>query len=108
VDHEEGQGVGHSLGRPYDLALINFPRLQKERWNSHVHEQLIDRWGEDAIYMVLAGADYRAAVWQMPYVEDVLAHWTQHRIDSGMTGRRASMSIGIIKRYLKEDKAYGC
>jgi hypothetical protein len=93
---------------PYDTKLSDFGCLHKERWDDYVHEQLVSRWSEDAVYTVVAGADYRAALKQMPYVEDVLGYWTQCRRDSGMSSRRAAMSIGIIKKYLKEDRNYGC
>lgn len=91
---------------PYDLALKDLPRLELERWADAVHEQLIDRWSEQAIYMILAGHEYRKAVKAMPMVEDVIEHWTQMRIDSGMRRSRARMGIGLILKALKEDRSY--
>jgi cytoplasmic iron level regulating protein YaaA (DUF328/UPF0246 family) len=91
---------------PYDLALSRLPRLKQQRWRDWVHEQLVDKWGEDVIYMILAGAEYRAALRQMPMVEDVIRCWTQWRIDQGMTRRRAAMGIGLIKKALKENRGY--
>lgn len=91
---------------PYDLCLADLPRLKCQRWADWVHEQLMDKWGEQAIYLVLAGAEYRAGLNQMPMVEDVIGCWTQWRIDRGMTRRRAAIGIGTLKKYLKEDKGY--
>jgi len=91
---------------PYDLCLRDLPLLQRQRWADMVHEQLVDRWSEQAIYLILAGAEYRAAVKNMPMVEDVIECWTQWRIDRGMTRRRAAISIGVLKKLLKEDTGY--
>ena len=92
---------------PYDLCLSDLPRLKRERWEDWVLEQLMDKWGEQVIYMVLMGQDYRWVVKKnMPMVEDVIECWTQWRRDKGMTNRRASMSIGLIKQALKEDRGY--
>jgi hypothetical protein len=92
---------------PYDLALSDLPRLKRERWEDWVLEQLMDKWGETVIYMVLMGHDYKHVVKSnMPMVEDVIECWTQWRRDRGMTNRRAAMSIGLIKQALKEDRGY--
>jgi len=104
---EHGLVLPDQVIEPYDRALSTLTRLQKERWCDYVHEQLMDKWSDNAIYMIVAGADYRSVLSQMPYVEDVLAYWTQQRREGGMTSRRAAMSIGIIKKYLKEGKGYG-
>lgn len=104
---EHGLVLPHEVIEPYDRALSSLPRLQKERWNDYVHEQLIKKWSEQAIYLVVAGADYRTALRQMPYVEDVISFWTEQRRQAGMSGRRAVMGIGVIKKYLKEDRPYG-
>lgn len=91
---------------PYDLCLRDLPRLKQQRWADWVHEQLVEKWSDQAIYMILAGAEYRTAVSQMPMVEDVIACWTQWRIDRGMTRRRAAIGIGVLKKLLKEDTGY--
>lgn len=92
---------------PYDVSLSSLPSLQKARWCDWVHEQLMDKWGEDAIYMVVAGADYRAALSQMSLVEDVIEGWTQMRMNRGMTRRRACVGIGVLKKLLKDNTGYG-
>ena len=56
--------------------------------------------------MILAGAHYRSCLQGMPMVEDVNGSWTQERKEQGMAGRRAVMSIGIIKRYLKHNTSF--
>lgn len=87
---------------PYDLALSDLPRLKLERWQDWVYEQLLDKWDEGIIYTVLAGHDYRSAVKQMPMVEDPIHHWTDLRRRRGMTNKRAAMSIGVLKKEIKQ------
>lgn len=103
---KHGLVMPHQVLEPYDLCLADLPKLQKERWADMVHEQLVDKWSEDAIYMILMGAEYKRALSQMRRVEDVIECWTQWRIDKGMTRRRAAMSIGLILKALKEDRGY--
>lgn len=91
---------------PYDFSMNDMTRLEKGRWADAVHEQLVDRWSDQAIYMILMGGEYKRALSQMPMVEDVIECWTQWRRDAGMRGRRASMSIGLILQALKEDRGY--
>lgn len=91
---------------PYDLALADMTPLNRDRWAEMVKRQLWDEWGDDPIYMVLLGSYYQAAVRDLPYVEDPIAHWTEQRRQKGMSGRRASMGIGVIMKYLKEDRGY--
>lgn len=91
---------------PYDLNLSSQARLQIARWADMVHEQLMDQWGETPIYMVVAGYEYRQALNQMPCVEDVIASWTRTRQER-MGSTRGQMGIGVIKKYLKEDRGYG-
>jgi len=91
---------------PYDACLVDLPRLQRDRWADMVHEQLNEKWGEQAIYQVLAGHEYRQALNNMPYVEDVIGCWTRWRVDQGMTNSRARMSIGLILKALNEDRGY--
>jgi len=86
---------------PYDQALSSMPSKARDRWAQMVHTQLMQQWGANVIYMVLAGADYRACLRGMPLVEDVIDSWTRERVEHGMTRSRAAMGIGIIKRYLK-------
>ena len=91
---EHGLVMPDQVIEPYDRKLTDLPRLQRERWNDYVHEQLVDKWGEDVTYVIVAGAEYRKALMLMPHVEDVISSW-------GASG------IGVIKKYLKEDRAYG-
>jgi hypothetical protein len=92
---------------PYDLCLADLPKLKQQRWADWIHEQLTDQWGDSVIYTILAGYEYRRAVSQMPAVEDVIDHWTRMRAHT-MGNTRARMGIGVIKKYLKEDRPYGC
>ena len=55
--------------------------------------------------MILAGADYRLALDEMTMVEDVIVHWTEMRRLRGM--RRPQMGIGVIKKYMVEDRGFG-
>lgn len=89
---------------PYDLALGDLGDKERRAWRERVAAQLRARWGDDAIYMVIAGADYRLAVQAMPCVEDVIGSWTNLRRLRGMA--RPAMGIGVIKRYLKERRGY--
>ena len=90
---------------PYDLALKHLHYRELCRWREQVHEQLMRQWGAQVIYMVLAGDRYCSALSRMPMVEDVIAHWTNMRKLNGM--RRPQMGIGVIKRYLLEDRSFG-
>jgi hypothetical protein len=92
--------------KPYDFALSDLKAGPRKAWEETVYRQLMKRWGDKVIYTVLAGFDYRQPVKRMPMCEDVIECWTQWRRDRGMTNRRASMSIGLIKKALKEDQGY--
>lgn len=87
---------------PYDLKLTELSDEDYKAWCGMVYEQLMDRWGDRVIYTVLAGAYYRTPVQRMPMCEDPIRHWTELRVYGGMTRRRAAMSIGVLKRELKE------
>lgn len=89
---------------PYDVTLSGMPRTKILKWAAMVHEQLMSRWGKEAIYMILAGASYKSAVFEMPQVEDVIQHWTDVRKARGM--RRPHMSIGVIKKYIIEGRGF--
>ena len=91
---------------PYDLSLDKLSFQQRVGWSNTVRYQLIRRWGQPngVIYMILAGALYRAALNNMPMVEDVIQCWTDWRKAKGM--RRPQMGIGVIKQYLKRDEGY--
>ena len=90
--------------KPYDLHLDSLPYQKRVAWGQKVHQQLMERWGEKVIYMILAGATYRHVVSSMPMVEDVIACWTNWRRLNGM--KKYHMSIGVIKQYLKKDTGY--
>lgn len=89
----------------YDLALADMTAAERGEWADRTRQQLLDRWGESCIYQVLAGEYYRAALSGLPMVEDVLGYWTRRRREDGI--KPAHMSIGIMKRYLVEDRPYG-
>lgn len=89
---------------PYDLSLDKLPYQERVAWGQVVHRQLMAQWGDRAIYMVLAGANYRMALSDMPFVEDVIACWTNWRKMSGM--KRPQMGIGVIKQYMKRDEGF--
>lgn len=91
---------------PYELSLDMLDVPNREKWSQWVHKQLMDQWGEDVIYMVLAGHHYRQALKRMPLVEDVIGSWTSQRQEK-MGSSRGRMGIGVIKRYLKEDRSFG-
>ncbi len=92
---------------PYDQQLTDLSLVNRDRWGEEVQRQILDEWDEDAIFMILAGEEYKRAVKRLPYVEDVIRHWTDMRRDSGMSSRRATMSIGLILKALKEGRSYG-
>lgn len=87
---------------PYDVSLssLSFPELKA--WGERTQAQLVARWGRDAIYTVLAGSDYRQATRGLPYVEDVIGCWTRRRREDGI--RPAAVGIGVLKKYLKEQR----
>lgn len=92
---------------PYDLALTDLKAGVRKAWEEQVYRQLMERWGDDVIYRVLAGYNYREPVKRMPMCEDVIDCWTQWRIGRGMKRSRAGIGIGVLKRILKEDWNYG-
>lgn len=91
---------------PYDHCLTDVPKALRLEWQALVHDQLMEKWGEDAIYLILAGWEYRQALKRMPMVEDAIDHWTMQRRDDGMSSRKAAMGIGVLMRYLKEDRSF--
>lgn len=60
--------------------------------------QLMARWGDGAVYLLIAGGDYRVAVRGMPYVEDLFGSWAK---------RRRQQGIGVLMRELKRDRGMG-
>jgi hypothetical protein len=88
---------------PYDKYLGGLLSAERKQWETMVHEQLMERWGDGVIYTVVAGYDYRSAVKQMSMVEDPIAHWTEQRRARGMTNKRAAMGIGVLKKHLKQE-----
>jgi len=92
---------------PYDLKLDDLTKDQLKDWEDKVIDQLTQKWGDNVIYLILAGYNYRYAIKaRMPYVEDVIGCWTQWRLDRGMTRRRAAIGIGVLKKCLKENWGY--
>lgn len=89
---------------PYDLALGDLSAAERRAWAERTREQLVARWGRDAVYMIVAGADYRAALEGL-LVEDVIGSWAAWRRDRGM--RPAHVGVGILKKYLAERKGFG-
>jgi hypothetical protein len=47
---------------PYDATLKVMPRLERLRWERAVHGQLVRTFGEDAHFIVVAGAAYAKAL----------------------------------------------
>lgn len=90
---------------PYDLSLDKLSYQKRVAWGQGVRKQLELQWGvNDVIWLILAGAYYRVALDGMPFVEDVIACWTNWRRMAGM--KRPQMGIGVIKKYLKRDEGY--
>jgi hypothetical protein len=87
---------------PYDCSLDGMPEDERRAWCERTRQQLVDRWGRETIYMVVAGADYRAALRGLPYVEDVFACWSRRRRDEGLRG----FGIGVLKKYLKQQRGF--
>ena len=90
---------------PYDVSLEGMTAPERRAWAERTREQLVGRWGRDTIYMVLAGEHYRAAVDGLPFVEDVIAAWARRRRDAGL--RPAHVSIGVLKKYLRQKRGFG-
>lgn len=91
---------------PYDLKLGDLSKKQKEQWKQKVKQQLIELYGKETIYMILAGADYRSALYGFPCVEDVISRWKEKRRQQGLSGRKAYMGIGNIKKALANNESY--
>lgn len=89
---------------PYDLDLAALPTIDRKAWAQRTREQVVARWGTGTIYMVLAGADYRAALDGL-LVEDIIASWSRWRGDRGLRPRH--VGIGVLKKYLCERKGFG-
>lgn len=89
---------------PYEMSLRSVGSEARAEWARRTHLQLVERWGPGAIYMVLAGCDYRDALLWMPMTEDVIAHWTAVRKRRGM--RRPGVGIGVMKRLLREGASF--
>jgi hypothetical protein len=90
---------------PYDVSLEAMSAAERRTWAGRTREQLIERWGRDVIYMVLAGAHYRAALEGLRFVEDVIESWARKRRDARL--RPAHVSIGVLKKYLREQRGFG-
>lgn len=90
---------------PYDLSLDELAAEERRKWEARVRKQLLEQWGDQVIYMVLAGCHYKRALYDFPMVEDPVAHWTELRRARGM--RRPAIGIGVLKKLLKEDHHYG-
>lgn len=87
---------------PYDVALASLSADEKRAWAARTREQLVERF-PGAVFMVLAGADYRAATEGL-LVEDVIGNWTAWRRERGL--RPAHIGIGLLKKYMRERKGY--
>lgn len=83
---------------PYDV-MLDGRRLKA--WAALVEKQLVLRWGEGAIYTLLAGDQYGVAVQGLPFVEDVFRGWARQR---KLDGHRRT-GIGVLMRELKLDRA---
>lgn len=92
---------------PYDLSLEALTEDERRAWAQRTRRQILERWGTGAIYLVVLGHLYHSAVWGLPLVEDVIAHWTQMRRDRGMSGREASVGIGVLMKYLRQGRGFG-
>lgn len=93
---------------PYDCTLnggMYADYKARQSWAIRTSGEIVKRWcAQNTVFMILAGANYRMAVEWVPMVEDVIRCWTDWRRESGM--RRPQMSIGVIKKYLKNDEGY--
>jgi hypothetical protein len=58
---------------PYNLALAHLSTHEYSTWMTKVRGQLIQRWGLEAQYVVLAGEQYAAALAGFPTVHKPLA-----------------------------------
>jgi hypothetical protein len=51
---------------PYNVTLADMPRVNRERWAVTTRQKIFAAFG-GSTYIVLAGADYRAAVAGLPH-----------------------------------------
>jgi hypothetical protein len=86
---------------PYDQNLAGLTYAERCAWGARTREQIVRVWGRDALYTILAGADYCHAVDGLPYVEETIKGWTEQRRAMGM--RKPGMGIGVIKQRIKQD-----
>lgn len=89
----------------YDCRLPS-RAAEKRAWSEKTRDQIEERWGMETIYTVLAGADYKVALDGFPYVEDLFGAWSSLRRARGI--RSAACGIGVLKKYLKENRSLGC
>jgi cytoplasmic iron level regulating protein YaaA (DUF328/UPF0246 family) len=87
---------------PYNLALQSLPRDEELAWGKRVRQELVNKFGAEKIYTVLAGYDYYAGVRDLPFVDSVFQHWANQRRDEG----KRNTGIGILMRELKRDRGY--
>jgi hypothetical protein len=87
---------------PYDWTLRSMDRQAEKAWGKMVCQQLTNEWGAGTIYTVLAGASYRAGLYDMPYVEDVFGHWIRWRRE--VEKKRGRVGIGYLMQQLKNNR----
>lgn len=93
---------------PYDQCLAEMTAEHRAIWATATQTAIVARWGRDAIYLCVLGEHYKIAVHGLPFVEDAIRYWTMVRRERGMSSREAAMSIGVLTKYLREGRAYGC
>lgn len=89
---------------PYECSLSSGDNRSRVEWAERTKAQILERWGQDTVYMLLLPGHYVAATLGLRYREDVIAHWTEQRRRAGT--RPAHIGIGVLKRYLKEMRGF--
>lgn len=92
---------------PYDLRLDDMSPTERNRWADLCRVELSSRFGLDAIYLTVLGTAYGDALRGFPYVEDYIRHLQTMRRARGMTGRAASVGIGVLYRELRAGTRFG-
>jgi len=90
---------------PYDLYLGSLRQCEREAWAERTRAQLLERYGDDTIFLVLAGWEYKQCLSGL-MVEDPVAYWTRERRERGMSSRRAALGVGQIYSLLSKRTPY--
>lgn len=77
--------------RTYDVTLNNMPRNERQRWAREMRQAIVAKWGDQEMFLVVAGAHYMAAL-------DGL------RVHAPFKGLRIGEQLQALKRANEKDQ----